>query len=247
MCNGYTDAGIPDLAADWSAPVRITGPRGPISYDYRIETRYHIGNETKPADLPTAVEWKKLEGELKVTKDNPYIWAADYLVRYSMKYSTDDDGNYILDEDTGEYLVEPITNADGEEIYTVIEPYGYYRMSGLNGENGNTRNYLTYLSNSITLKIKTFTDNNLFIANSLTDINYELDFDKLTFIDGYVGKFANIGSANMIIKVGNYSGFKFVSGEKEATQITVGPQETIELVTYNRSSDKVFLVLGKTL
>lgn len=245
LINGYTESGVPNLATDWSNPIKLTGPRGPIAFDYRVETRYNIGNETKPIELPTEAEWKKLEKELKVTKDNPYIWAAEYLVRYSMKYTTDFDGNYIVDDLTGEYLIEPITDADGKDVYSVISNYGYYRMSGLNGENGNTRNYLTYASTSYTLRIKTFSDNNLFIANSLTDVTYELDFDKLTFTDGYSAKFANIGSANMIVKVG--SSFKFVSGENKVSQITVGPQETVELVTYNDGDNRVFLVLGKTI
>ena len=247
LINGFTDAGLPDLASDWSNPIRLTGPRGPIAFDYRIERRYNIGNAERPADLPNKVEWHKLEDNANklLTKENPYVWAADYLVRHSMKYTLDDDGNYIVDDLTGEYLVEPILDAEGNEVYSLITSYGYYRISGLNGEDGNTKNHLTYSSNMMTIRIKSFVENNLFVANSAADVTYELDFDKLTFIDGYTAKFTNIGSANMIIKVG--SSFKFVSGENKVSQITVEPQETIELVTYNDGNDRVFLVLGKAI
>ena len=93
VADGYTDGGYPDVA-EWSKPIRISGPRGPISYDYRIETRYYLGTSAKPKDLPTDAEWYKTAPQ--TTSQYPYIWANNYLVCYKMKYGE-------FDEKTGEY------------------------------------------------------------------------------------------------------------------------------------------------
>jgi hypothetical protein len=207
----------------WSDPIKITGPRGPISYDYRMETRYNIGNSERPRNLPTEAEWYKNVPSL--TSQYPYVWAANYLVVYKMKYNNDGD---IVTADNGK----------------VIESYSYYRLSGINGEDGNRKNSLKYSANNETVYVTSFSENNLYISNSAEDVVYEMNLDQLSFINGYTGKFANIGTGNVTINAGIY---KFVGSNTEASTITLAPQEQIEVVCYNNANNKELIVIGKSI
>ena len=229
--------GIPVVNGSWSEPVKITGPRGPIAYDYRIETRYNIGTSAKPRATPKEEEWSKTVPN--ITTQYPYVWANNHLVCYKMKYGDD------LDMETGEYNVVPADEG------TVIETYNYYRLSGIDGEDGNRKNSIIYTDEEDEKKsidVSSFSSNNMYISNSETDVAYTIRLDALTFINGYTGKFANIGKGKVTINAGNY---KFLASCAETKSIELLPQESIELVCYNKitdtGEDKVLLVIGKDI
>lgn len=207
----------------WSNPIKLTGPRGPIAYDYRIETRYNIGTSEKPKSLPTETEWTKKAPN--TTSQYPYIWAVNYLMLYKMKY---DDNGDIVTADNGKLL----------------ETYSYFRLSGINGEDGNRKNSLKYSNDTETIKVTSFSENNLYISNASADVTYEMNLDQLSFINGYTGKFANIGTGVVTINAGK---FKFIGSCTESTTITLNPQESVELVCYNNDTNKELLVIGKSL
>ena len=107
---GLDENGHPVVNGSWSEPIKLTGPRGPIGYDYRVETRYMEGTENSPRVLPEEESWNTLDGKMIITsREYPYIWAANYLVMYKMQYSLDNNGNYIVDQNTGEYEIKPST------------------------------------------------------------------------------------------------------------------------------------------
>jgi hypothetical protein len=232
IATGYTDAGTPKILG-WSDPVRITGPRGPISYDYRMETRYTIGTSAKPKALPTEEEWRKEPPS--TTSTYPYIWAAEYLVCYKMKY---DESNPNAD---GTY---PVVTADNG---TIVESYGYYRASGLDGEDGNRKNTINYVAGEPfdPIRVTSFSQTNLFIANSESDTVYTIALDQLAFVDGYTGRFCNIGKGNMIIKTNDT--MPFVGSCTSGIQVTLAPQESVELVCYNNGKNKELIVIGKEI
>ena len=207
----------------WSDPIKLTGPRGPIAYDYRIETRYNIGTSVKPKALPTEVEWYK--NAPSITTQYPYIWAVNYLMLYKMKYDNNGD----------------IVTADNGKI---LETYSYFRLSGIDGEDGNRKNSIKYSTDKESIKVTSFSENNLYISNASTDVTYEMNLDQLSFINGYTGKFANIGTGVVTINAGK---FKFIGSCNEATTITLNPQESVELVCYNNDTNKELLVIGKSL
>ena len=232
IADGYTDAGVPKVLG-WSDPVRITGPRGPISYDYRMETRYAIGTSARPKALPTEEEWRKTPPS--TTSTYPYIWAAEYLVCYKMKY---DESNPNAD---GTY---PVVTADSGAI---VESYGYYRTSGLDGEDGNRKNSINYAAGELLepIRVTSFSQTNLFISNSESDTAYTIALDHLAFVDGYTGRFCNIGKGNMIIKTNDT--MPFVGSCTSGIQVTLAPQESIEFVCYNNGKNKELIVIGKEI
>lgn len=215
--------GTIQLLSEWSKPVKLTGPRGPIAYDYRLETRYNIGTENQPIALPTEEEWSK--NVPQITAQHPYVWAVNYLVLYNMKY---DENNNIVTEDEG----------------TLLETYSYFRLSGINGEDGSKRNSIKYFTETSEIDVKSFSENNLYISNSVDPVTYTIKLDQLSFINGYTGKFANIGTGSVTINSGN---FVFVGSNTTSTTIELGQQESIELVCYNNGNSKELLVIGKAL
>lgn len=221
------DYGYPMLKTPWSAPVRISGPRGPIAYDYRMEYRYMNGT----AEMPSNVDgtWFDDPGSVALTSDYPYLWARQYLTRYIMKYA-----------DNGETIVQV---SDTPEA--IIKTYSYYRVSGLNGNNGNTKNNLKYSTSQEEIEIKSFIENNLFVANSDNDIMYVINYNIIDFSSGYTAKFANIGTGNVIIKT--TPTYKFVNGSTEVEEFTLSNQERVEIVCHKGDNDYKFLVIGKSL
>lgn len=235
---GLDENGTPIVNGSWSEPVKLTGPRGPIAYDYRIETRYNIGTSDKPRATPKDEEWFKTAPN--ITSQYPYIWANNHLVCYKMKYGT------TLDPSTGEYDVIPAD--DGK----VIKTYDYYRLSGINGEDGNRKNSIVYSDDTETnaISVTSFSSTNLYISNSTKLQTYNIALDQLSFINGYTGKFANIGNEN--IKLTLDSKFKFAGSGKTASELIISPQESVELVCYNKinndkTTEMLLLVIGKEL
>lgn len=228
-----TDENGHPVVSKWSAPIKLTGPRGPIGYDYRIETRYMEGTSEAPRVKSSEAEWYK--NTPYINASYPYIWAQQYLVLYKMKYAdkANADGTYDIIEDT-------------KHRAEVIEKYGEYRLTGLNGENGNKKNNLNYTIDNASINVISFTDTNYYISNSNEDTIYNINLDTLAFINGYTGKFANVGTGNMII---NGNGFTFIGSCKTATTLTLAPQETVELVCYNNETNnqKELIVIGKEL
>lgn len=231
--------GKPVVNGSWSEPVKLTGPRGPISYDYRNETRYNWGTSDAPKSKPSEDIWYTAN-ELKLyeNSDFPYIWAVDYLMCYKMKYDTT-----ALPDENGEYPI--VTDGDGIIIEQDVDIDSlYYRISGINGLDGNKKNSVVY---NISEPVKNFAINNYYIANTAEgeELTYTIDISPISFINGYTGKFTNIGKGSMILNAG--SDYKFVGSNTTATSISVNPQETVELICYKIDNEKVYLVIGKEL
>lgn len=232
IADGYTDAGVPKVLG-WSNPVKITGPRGPISYDYRIETRYNIGTSAKPKALPNEEEWRITPPS--ITSTYPYVWGVNYLVCYKMRYDTDKpnaDGSF------------PVVEADNGTIVDHNND-GYFRVSGLDGEDGNKKNSIDYTTDGKTVRVTSFSQTNLFISNSEADTTYTIALDQLSFIDGYTGKFCNIGKGNMTIN--SSTSMPFVASCTSVTSVVLAPQESIELVCHNNGKDKELILIGKDI
>lgn len=227
----------PMLKTSWSNPIKITGPRGPISYDYRMEIRYMNGNAELPRKMPNEIQWETdpKANSIMLTSDYPYLWAKPYLVCYKMKYSDTPDAD-------GTYPVVQIS----EQPDKVIKEYSHYRISGLNGEDGNTKNNLLYSNNESEITISSFSTNNMFISNSNSETIYNINYNVIDFLSGYTGKFANIGSGNVKIKTSDP--YSFINGNSEATEFNLTTNESVDIVCYkDNDNSKKFLVIGKSL
>jgi hypothetical protein len=171
------------------------------------------------------------------TSQYPYIWAQQYLVYYKMKYAdtANADGSYDIVEDTS-YRPDIIKS----------KKYGEFRLTGLNGEDGNKKNNIKYTVAAETVTVNSFTENNYYISNSNEDTIYNINLDTLSFINGYTGKFANVGLGKMTINAGQ---FVLVGSGTTASEIALVPQESIELICYNNETDdrKELIVIGKSL
>jgi hypothetical protein len=64
-------------------------------------------------------------------------------------------------------------------------------------------------------------------------------------VDGYTGRFCNIGKGNMIIKTNDT--MPFVGSCTSGIQVTLAPQESVELVCYNNGKNKELIVIGKEI
>lgn len=239
--DGISDAGVPNVTIWSESPVRISGPRGPISFDYRIETRYMRGTASAPQYSPDTREWSI--NVPSTTTDYQYVWAKPYLVYYTMKYAdkANEDGSYDVVLESNSPTIVKTVNGNNVD-------YGYFRLSGLNGEDGSKRNSLHYSpadTAETEVIVKSFSDTNLYVANSNVDVTYKLELDILSFVTGYTGKFANIGTANMIITATN--SISLLGSNKSVQSITLAPQETIELVCYKEGDLRSLLVIGKAL
>lgn len=232
VADGYNNDGYPNIR-EWSSPVKITGPRGPIAYDYRVEVRYNIGTSEKPKALPNEEEW--MVTPPTITSTYPYVWGVNYLVCYKMRYDTDKpnvDGSF------------PVVEADNGTIVDHNND-GYFRVSGLDGEDGNKKNSIDYTTESKTVSVTSFSQTNLFISNSDEDTTYTIALDQLSFIDGYTGKFCNIGKGNMTIN--SNTSMPLVASCTSATSVVLAPQESVELVCHNNGKDKELILIGKEL
>lgn len=216
----------------WSDPVKISGPRGPIAYDYRTESVFGAGDET---NAPT--NWRTMS-EVRLTEDKPYIWEKRYLSLYRMKYAdkANADGTYDVVEDA---FVKTIGTPD------VFRLSGLNGAIGKNGANGNRLNTIDYATTNTDMVISNFDEINYFIANSTEDVHYTLAGNKFgDFVSGYTGKFVNIGVGNMIITTTDAT---IVGSATSTHEITLAPQETIELIGYNNDGVCQFILIGKPI
>ena len=234
---GLNEKGEPIVNGSWSEPIKLTGPRGPISYDYRMEQRYYIGTEKEPKDSPEDAEWTIEAPVIDETSPYQYIWVKNFLVCYKMKYG-------VPDPITGEYPIVQDKTKQGE----IVESYNYYRLTGKNGTDGNRKNSIIYSCNGTeTKEITSFSLQNLYISDNdiNTEVTYQIKLDYSAFINGYTGKFSNIGKGTVKLNAG--TGYTFKGSNTTKTSITLNPQETVELVCYNLNNNKYFLVIGKDI
>lgn len=241
IADGVTAEGYPNVG-EWSLPYKLSGPRGPLSYDYRVETRYMLGTETAPYMTTNEVPWYETTDELKDLNLDPkfqYIWAKDYVVYYTMKYADEpnEDGSYDIVQ--ADAVPNFVVDEDGNFI-----THGEYRLSGINGTDGNKKNKLIYSKDSASIDINSFMTN-YYVSNSAEDVTYNIQFTVDGFIDGYTAKFANIGTGNVNIVTNN--DVPFTASCTTAHEITLSPQECVELVCCNSGNNKLLLVIGKSL
>ena len=235
------EKGVPVVNGSWSEPVKLTGPRGPISYDYRVETRYMRGSENGPEFEPEEEAWYKDSNDphIELTPTYPYLWAVEYLVYYKMKYADEPniDGTYdiVLADDKATI----VKDTDGKDI-----TYGYYRLSGLNGADGSKKNSLKYSKAAEIVDINSFMTN-YYVSNSADDVTYKRVFNFDTFIVGYTAKFANIGTGNVIIETTTDK--PFAATGKTAVTMTLSPGESVELICCKDDGNEMLLVIGKSL
>lgn len=234
---GMNGDGTPKLVNPWSEPVCISGPICPVSLDSRFEIRYTNGNASAVNPQGT---WVDDPANVKTTNAYPYIWGKQYLAYYKVnyEYSTDEEGNFDI--------VETVANVvpDG-----VTQEYSPYRISGLNGNNGNTKNNIDYKTDSNAVTINNFIDSNMYIYNGTAPITYEIDYNQIDFESGYTCKFANVGTSNITINAKDPYCF-IGSGKTYADKIktlTIAAQKSIELVCYKTNSEKSFIVIGKEI
>jgi hypothetical protein len=138
----------------------------------------------------------------------------------------------------------PVVEADNGTIVDHNND-GYFRVSGLDGEDGNKKNSIDYTTDGKTVRVTSFSQTNLFISNSEADTTYTIALDQLSFIDGYTGKFCNIGKGNMAIN--SSTSMPFVASCTSVTSVVLAPQESIELVCHNNGKDKELILIGKDI
>lgn len=211
---------------EWSVPVKISGPRGPISYDYRTETRYKIGTEYAPN---RSGEWTiKIP---TVNSVNPYIWAQQGVYLYYMKY--DDNGVVVVD--------------DSKQPVLVGDPHGQFRMTGTNGKNGvdgkdgNSSNNVKYNSIPETTKINLYFEKNYFISNVDGEITYEFELDPISFEEGATFKFANVKGTSKFI---TNEKLPFILKGESITEFACTQYDCFEIVCVKDDTKQVLVVIG---
>jgi hypothetical protein len=124
-----------------------------------------------------------------------------------------------------------------------------YRLSGLNGEDGNTKNNILVSNEGNSTSITSFSTNNYYVYTGGDTMNYNLNFSEVDFISGYTGKFINAGLGTININVsGKYAmiGYGKTYDDKIKT-LSLNSGESVELVTYNNTPELSFIVVGKAL
>jgi hypothetical protein len=232
---GMNEDGTPKLISGWCEPIRITGPAGPLSYDYRLEMRYAEGNATAPYVQAT---WQDDPSKVNITNTYMYLWAKPYLVYYKMKYGD-------TPKEDGTYPIEQINDVpDG-----VVRKFTPYRLSGLNGDNGNTKNKISYSDSTGIIDITSFSNENLYIYNGATSIIYKLNYNLIDFETGYTGKFSNIGSGKVTIET--VEPYVFIGSGKvyndSIRSFTLNPQEQVEIICYKDQDKMMFICTGKDI
>lgn len=234
---GMNENGTPKLITPWSDPVCISGPICPVSLDSRFEIRYTNGNATTINPQGT---WVDDPSNVNVTNTYPYIWGKQYLVYYKVnyEYETDQEGNFNITETSANVVPDGVT-----------QEYAPYRISGLNGNNGNTKNKIMYNVAEMDVEINSFTNENMYVYNGVSGITYTLNYNQIDFETGFTGKFSNIGKGIVTIKA--VEPYAFVGSGKtnsdDIRTITINSQETVELICYKAESEKSFIVIGKEI
>lgn len=219
----------------YSDPIKLTGPRGPIAYDYRTESLFGAGTADK---APTS--WKRMS-EVKTNDSTPYIWEKRYLSLYKMKYAdtANADGTYDVVEDK---FLKQIGEPD---VFRLSGLNGLVGKDGKDGANGNRLNTIDYATTDKNLSISNFDEVNYFISNSSSDTHYILNGNKFgDFVSGYTGRFANIGTGDMIITAVDA---KIVGSNTAVTEIIIKPQESVDLIGYNDEGTCHFILMGKPI
>ena len=219
----------------YSDPIKLTGPRGPIAYDYRTESMFGAGTADK---APTS--WKRMS-EVKTSDSTPYIWEKRYLSLYKMKYAdtANADGTYDVVEDK---FLKQIGEPD---VFRLSGLNGLVGKDGKDGANGNRLNTIDYATTDKNLSISNFDEVNYFISNSSSDTHYVLNGNKFgDFVSGYTGRFANIGTGNMIITAVDA---QIVGSNTAVTEIVIKPQESVDLIGYNNEGVCHFILMGKPI
>ena len=222
----------------WSDPVKITGPRGPIAYDYRSESLFGAGTENV---APTT--WKKIS-EIKLSDATPYVWEKRYLSLYKMKYAdtANADGTYDVVEDK---FIKQIGDPDVFRLSGLNGVVGANGQDGKDGANGNRLNTIDYTTSDKNLGVSNFDEINYFISNSSSDTHYTLNGNKFgEFVSGYTGKFTNIGTGKMIITTVDA---KIVGSNAAVNEIVLNPQESIDLISYLNNGTCEFILIGKAI
>lgn len=229
VVNGINSEGKPNVQ-EWSSPVKISGPRGPISYDYRTETLYKRGNLSNPAQG----EWTK-----DIPKTNsiyPYIWAREMLSCYTMKYkdTPNADGTYdiVVDES-----IKP----------KEIEVYGEFRMTGIDGKDGvdgkdgNSSNNVSYSKTTDPVIIDKYYDKNYFISNVDGEMTYNFELVSAAFEEGATFKFANVkGTSKFTTK----ELMPFIFKGESVTEFTCSQYDCFEVVCVKDVDKQVLVVIG---
>jgi hypothetical protein len=219
----------------YSDPIKLTGPRGPIAYDYRTESLFGAGTADK---APTS--WKRMS-EVRINDSTPYIWEKRYLSLYKMKYAdtANADGTYDVVEDM---FLKQIGEPD---VFRLSGLNGLVGKDGKDGANGNRLNTIDYATTDKNLSISNFDEVNYFISNSSSDTHYVLNGSKFgDFVSGYTGRFANIGTGDMIITAVDA---KIVGSNTAVTEIIIKPQESVDLIGYNDEGTCHFILMGKPI
>lgn len=219
----------------YSDPIKLTGPRGPIAYDYRTESLFGAGTADK---APTS--WKRIS-EVKTNDSTPYIWEKRYLSLYKMKYAdtANADGTYDVVEDR---FLKQIGEPD---VFRLSGLNGAVGKDGKDGVNGNRLNTIDYTTTDKNLSISNFDEVNYFISNSSSDTHYILNGNKFgDFVSGYTGRFANIGTGDMIITAVDA---QIVGSNTAVTEIIIKPQESVDLIGYNDEGACHFILIGKPI
>ena len=219
----------------YSDPIKLTGPRGPIAYDYRTESLFGAGTADKE---PTT--WKRIS-EVKTTDAAPYIWEKRYLSLYKMKYAdtANADGTYDVVEDK---FLKQIGEPD---VFRLSGLNGLVGKDGKDGANGNRLNTIDYTTSDKNLSVSNFDEINYFISNSSSDTHYTLNGNKFgEFVSGYTGKFTNIGTGKMIITTVDA---KIVGSNAAVNEIVLNPQESIDLISYLNDGTCEFILIGKAI
>lgn len=227
--NGLDDNGHP-IIQQWSLPIKISGPRGPISYDYRVVNKYMIGDAYKPKYLfeSYAYLWTdNIPNNNELNDTYPYIYMKSFLMRYVMKH--DDNGEVVPDN-----TIPP----------TLITDYGLLRLSGLNGNEAMSKNNVVLYSDNENKNITSFNNPNYYIFNNSEKVSVNIDLDQLTFTEGLTAKIANIGTSDITITSAIY---KFIGSNKEIDKFVINPQDTIELICYKDENLYKLIVSGKAL
>lgn len=239
-CKVNTKTGEVETLGEWTTPIKLTGPRGPIAYDYRSESLFGAGTADK---APTT--WKRMS-EVKTSTTYPYIWEKRYLSLYKMKYADtmNADGTYDVVEDK---FLKQIGEPD---VFRLSGLDGKVGADGKDGANGNRLNTIDYATEDKEISISNFDEINYFISNSASDTHYTLNGNKFgEFVSGYTGKFANIGTGNMIITTIDAD---IVGANALVSEIVVKPQESIDLISYlntdrNNNVRCEFILIGKPI
>lgn len=227
------------LKYNWTDPVKISGE--PVLSPYIFKTRnfYCIGN-ISGTNLPKwdSNNWKDLNKISNNLKNDQYIWAAEYVVRYPITYIKDKNGNYEFDEN-GNYKYTIAETYDNIETY----PTSAVRFSGTNGKDGSNgadaanSNYIMISSEpgeiSIPVPKSDYENYNIYVAKAKVD--YKMDIEPIKFSDGVSYRICNMSGEVITIYDDNY---QFTGIDIENTNsLEIPNNKTLNIVCYKPNAN----------